>query len=120
MVPGLLDLGQVPVRPFQEYVDRAVRDFYVTAWTPEKIEEFMAGIDLVSEELGLPSPLPPASLIGVESLFEPDVLVELETTAIAAPVSTRGAARSPAAPAWSDDPRRDRGGRREGSMGGVA
>lgn len=57
--------------------------FYVTAWAPEKIEEFMAGIESVAEELGLPSPLPPASLIGVDSLFERDVLVELEATAIA-------------------------------------
>lgn len=56
--------------------------FYVTAWAPEKIEPFMSGIDAVAQELGLPQPLPPASLIGVDYLFEPDVLVELETTAI--------------------------------------
>ncbi|GAA3668993.1 RidA family protein [Microbacterium marinilacus] len=57
--------------------------FYVTAWAPEKIEEFMAGIDSVSDELRLPSPLPPSSLIGVDYLFEPDVLVEVEAIAIA-------------------------------------
>ncbi|MFI2711187.1 RidA family protein [Micromonospora sp. NPDC018662] len=56
--------------------------FYVTGWTPEKIGPFMAGIESVAEELGLPHPLPPASLIGVDHLFEPDVLVELEATAI--------------------------------------
>ncbi|MCI4066369.1 RidA family protein [Micromonospora sp. R77] len=56
--------------------------FYVTAWAPEKIGPFMAGIESVVEELGLPWPLPPASLIGVDYLFEPDVLVELEATAI--------------------------------------
>ena len=27
-------------------------------------------------------PMPPASLIGVEMLFEPDVLVEVEATAV--------------------------------------
>ncbi|MFV2103963.1 RidA family protein [Micromonospora sp. LOL_024] len=56
--------------------------FYVTEWAPEKIGPFMAGIESVVEELGLPWPLPPASLIGVDHLFEPDVLVELEATAI--------------------------------------
>lgn len=56
--------------------------FYVTQWSPEKITAFMAGVEAVAEEIRLPRPLPPASLIGVDYLFEPDVLVELETTAI--------------------------------------
>ncbi|WP_318216477.1 RidA family protein [Streptomyces sp. SCL15-6] len=56
--------------------------FYVTRWAPEKIGDFMAGVESVAEEIGLPAPLPPASLIGVEYLFEPDVLVEVEATAI--------------------------------------
>ncbi|WP_077797079.1 RidA family protein [Streptomyces sp. JHA26] len=56
--------------------------FYVTRWAPEKIGDFMAGVEAVAEEIGLPTPLPPASLIGVEYLFEPDVLVEVEATAI--------------------------------------
>ncbi|MET7274922.1 RidA family protein [Streptomyces flaveolus] len=56
--------------------------FYVTGWAPEKIGDFMAGVEAVAEEIGLPTPLPPASLIGVEYLFEPDVLVEVEATAI--------------------------------------
>ena len=56
--------------------------FFVTSWAPEKIGDFMAGVELVAEELGLPQPLPPVSLIGVDYLFEPDVLVEVETYAI--------------------------------------
>lgn len=56
--------------------------FYVTQWQPEKIGAFMAGVESVAAELGLPQPLPPASLIGVDYLFEPDVLVEVEATAI--------------------------------------
>jgi enamine deaminase RidA (YjgF/YER057c/UK114 family) len=56
--------------------------FYVTGWRPELTGEFLAGIDAVSEELALPRPIPPASLIGVDYLFEPDVLVEVEATAI--------------------------------------
>lgn len=56
--------------------------FYVTDWAPDRIGAFMAGIESVAAEVGLPQPLPPASLIGVDYLFEPDVLVELEATAI--------------------------------------
>ncbi|RKT31514.1 enamine deaminase RidA (YjgF/YER057c/UK114 family) [Microbacterium sp. AG1240] len=56
--------------------------FYVTGWEPSKIENFMAGVTRVAGEIGLPMPLPPASLIGVDYLFEPDVLVEVEASAI--------------------------------------
>ncbi|GAA4754362.1 RidA family protein [Actinomycetospora chibensis] len=56
--------------------------FYVVGWAPEKIAAFMTGVDRVAEEIGLPTPMPPASLIGVDHLFEPDVLVEVEATAV--------------------------------------
>ncbi|MET7440903.1 RidA family protein [Streptomyces sp. NPDC004082] len=56
--------------------------FYVTQWSPEKIGDFMAGVETVADEIGLPLPMPPASLIGVDHLFEPDVLVEVEATAL--------------------------------------
>ena len=58
--------------------------FYVTRWSPEKIGTFTAGVQSVADEIGLPMPMPPASLIGVEVLFEPDVLVEVEATAVLA------------------------------------
>lgn len=56
--------------------------FFATQWSPDKMDAFMAGIESVTEELGLPQPLPPASLIGVDYLFEPDVLVEVEAVAV--------------------------------------
>ncbi|MEU3513265.1 RidA family protein [Streptomyces longwoodensis] len=56
--------------------------FYVTQWSPEKIGDLMAGVEVVAEEIGLPLPMPPVSLIGVEYLFERDVLVEIEATAL--------------------------------------
>ncbi|MFJ9343036.1 RidA family protein [Streptomyces sp. NPDC101733] len=56
--------------------------FYVTRWSPEKIGDLMAGVEAVAAEIGLPLPLPPSSLIGVEYLFEADVLVEVEATAL--------------------------------------
>jgi enamine deaminase RidA (YjgF/YER057c/UK114 family) len=56
--------------------------FYVTGWSPDKIEAFMAGVNAVAEDIGLSLPMPPASLIGVDYLFERDVLVEVEATAV--------------------------------------
>ncbi|WKU06076.1 RidA family protein [Micromonospora sp. HUAS LYJ1] len=56
--------------------------FSVTNWSPERIGDFMAGVQDVAGELGLPQPLPASSLIGVDHLFEPDVLVEVEAAAI--------------------------------------
>ncbi|GAB2684527.1 Rid family hydrolase [Nocardia thraciensis] len=56
--------------------------FYVTRWTPDMYPDFIAGIEQVSDELGLPRPLPPLSAIGVDYLFEPDVLVEVEADAL--------------------------------------
>ncbi|MFI8090819.1 Rid family hydrolase [Streptomyces sp. NPDC086080] len=56
--------------------------FYVTDWAPEKIGAFMTGVEQVAKEIGLTVPLPPSSLIGVDHLFEPDVLVEVEATAL--------------------------------------
>lgn len=58
--------------------------FYVTQWAPEKAGEFMSGVESVADELGMPRPLPPSSLIGVAYLFEPDVLVEVEAIAVLA------------------------------------
>ncbi len=65
------------------FADVVRMTFYVTQWSPDQIGAFMNGIQRVADELGIPQPLPPASLIGVDYLFEPDVRVELETTAIA-------------------------------------
>jgi enamine deaminase RidA (YjgF/YER057c/UK114 family) len=54
--------------------------FYVVDWRPEKLDALMEGIGRIAEELQIvPAP---ASLIEVVSLFEPDVLVEIEATAV--------------------------------------
>ncbi|MFJ4657121.1 RidA family protein [Nocardia sp. NPDC088792] len=56
--------------------------FFLTRWSPDKYPEFIAGIERVADELGIPQPLPPLSAIGVDCLFEPDVLVEIEADAV--------------------------------------
>lgn len=55
---------------------------YVTDWEVERIADFMAGVEAVAEEVGLSLPMPAASLIGVDRLYTPDVLVEIEATAV--------------------------------------
>lgn len=93
--------GSVPLLTLAEQVEQALRNtavglsgagatfkdvvrltFYVTQWEPEKITGLMKGVERVAEEIGLPTPMPPASLIGVDQLFEPEVLVEVEATAV--------------------------------------
>lgn len=56
--------------------------FYVTRWRQEKMGEFLQGVEDVREDLGIPEPMPPASLIGVETLYEPGALIEVEATAV--------------------------------------
>lgn len=55
---------------------------YVTRWTEDQMPQLLDGLERAASELDLPLPLPPASLIGVETLYAPDVLVEIEATAI--------------------------------------
>lgn len=53
--------------------------FYVTQWEPEHMGDLLAD---VAGETGPELPMPPATLIGVEALYAPDVLVEIEVTAV--------------------------------------
>lgn len=55
---------------------------YVVDWDPSKIEAFMTGFGQVAAEIELELPAPPTSVIGVSYLFEPDILVEVEATAV--------------------------------------
>ncbi|WP_053722599.1 RidA family protein [Saccharothrix sp. NRRL B-16348] len=65
-----------------DFTDVVRLRFFATRWSPEKMDDFMAGIAQATDELGIPQPLPPVSLIGVDYLFEPDVLVEVEAFAV--------------------------------------
>lgn len=56
--------------------------FYVVSWRPEMMNELLAGVERARGQVGIPDPMPPASLIGVQALFEPAVLVEIEATAV--------------------------------------
>jgi enamine deaminase RidA (YjgF/YER057c/UK114 family) len=55
---------------------------YLVDWTPDKMGPFVEGIARATAKLGINTPLPPLTGIGVAALAEPDVLVEVEATAV--------------------------------------
>ena len=65
------------------FADIAKLTVYVVDWSPEKLEALGEGVGRVSAELGI-DPRKPFTLIGVTSLGEPDLLVEVEATAVLA------------------------------------
>ena len=54
---------------------------YVVDWVPEKMTSLLEGITGAGAALGL-TPVPPVTLIGVAALAEPDILVEVQATAV--------------------------------------
>ncbi|WP_328360230.1 RidA family protein [Mycobacterium sp. NBC_00419] len=55
---------------------------YLVDWTPDKMEPFMQGAARAFEAMGIPAATPPLTGIGVDALAEPDLLVEIEATAV--------------------------------------
>jgi enamine deaminase RidA (YjgF/YER057c/UK114 family) len=62
--------------------DIARLTFYVVDWTPERADDLWAGTARAQESEGFGSPLPPITVIGVQSLWVPALLVEIEATAV--------------------------------------
>lgn len=56
--------------------------FYIPNWRTEKHDDFLAGIAAVRDELAIPNPMPPSTLIGVAALFDEGDLIEIEATAV--------------------------------------
>ena len=54
---------------------------YIVDWTPDKMPLFMEGATRAFAKLGV-SPVPPLTGIGVAALAEPDLLLEIEATAV--------------------------------------
>ncbi len=55
--------------------------WYAAGWRRDRYEAFRAGVERAREELGITT-TPPAALIGVEILFDPEILIEAEVTAV--------------------------------------
>lgn len=63
------------------FEDVAKLTVFVVDWSPDKMESLVGGVMGVVEELS-GSPVRPTTLIGVAALGEPDLLVEIEATAV--------------------------------------
>ena len=62
--------------------DVARLTFYVVGWTSGMASELLAGTSRAQESDGFTSPLPPLTVIGVQALWTPELLVEIEATAV--------------------------------------
>jgi enamine deaminase RidA (YjgF/YER057c/UK114 family) len=63
------------------FADVAKTTIYVVDWRPEKMADLLAGFGRVAGELGI-DPSRPSTLIGVAALASPDLLIEVEVTAV--------------------------------------
>ncbi|GAB3820051.1 enamine deaminase RidA (YjgF/YER057c/UK114 family) [Kribbella italica] len=54
---------------------------YVVDWSPEKFPQLGEGVARAAAKLGV-DPLKPITLLSVAALGEPDLLVEVEATAV--------------------------------------
>ena len=63
------------------FADVATRDRYVVDWTPDKLSALGEGVYRAAARMGF-DPLKPVTLIGVTGLGEPDLLVEVQATAV--------------------------------------
>ncbi|QVQ50894.1 RidA family protein [Spiractinospora alimapuensis] len=61
--------------------DVAKLTIYVVDWDPEKMPLLGEGVTRAAERLGV-DPTKPITLLGVSALGEPDLLVEVEATAV--------------------------------------
>lgn len=61
--------------------DVAKLTVYVVDWTPEKMPLLGEGVTRAAAKLGI-DPVKPITLLGVAALGEPDLLVEVEATAV--------------------------------------
>lgn len=61
--------------------DLARLTVYVVDWTLDKMPLLVEGLNRATAESGS-TPVPPSSLIGVAALAEPDLMVEIEATAV--------------------------------------
>lgn len=88
--PGLTDQVAQAYRNVARALESAGASFadvvrltvYVVDWDVSHYSAFAEGVARVADEIGFTAP--PASLIGVAALFQPDILVEVEATAVAA------------------------------------
>lgn len=65
-----------------EVGDIARLTFYVVGWTHTMADELFEGIARARKSHGFSAPMPPITVIGVQALWTPDFLVEIEATTV--------------------------------------
>ncbi|RSM90646.1 RidA family protein [Kibdelosporangium aridum] len=76
-----LNIGRAMSEIGGSFDDVAKLTVYVVDWSPEKFPLLGEGVARAAEKLGV-DPVKPITLIGVSALGEPDLLVEIEATAV--------------------------------------
>lgn len=78
-----LNVGTALAEVGATFDDVAKFTVYLVDWTPDKMPSFVEGVARASAKLGV-TPAAPLTGIGVAALAEPDLLVEVEATAVLA------------------------------------
>ncbi|MEW2357539.1 RidA family protein [Spirillospora sp. NPDC029432] len=76
-----LNIGTALAAIGGSFDDVAKLTVYVVDWTPDKMPLLGEGVARAAEKLGV-DPVKPITLLGVAALGEPDLLVEIEATAV--------------------------------------
>jgi enamine deaminase RidA (YjgF/YER057c/UK114 family) len=77
---ALLNLGGALEAAGARESDLVKVTIYVVGWEPSMFEQLAAGLG--AAQAARPGPQVPVTLIGVQSLFQPDMLVEIEGVAV--------------------------------------
>ncbi|GAT70738.1 RidA family protein [Planomonospora sp. ID91781] len=76
-----LNIGTAMAGIGGSFDDVAKLTAYVVDWSPEKMQLLGEGVSRAAAKLGV-DPVKPITLLGVAALAEPDLLVEIEATAV--------------------------------------
>jgi enamine deaminase RidA (YjgF/YER057c/UK114 family) len=76
-----LNIGTALAEIGGSFDDVAKLTVYVVDWSPEKMTLLGEGVGRAAAKLGI-DPVKPITLLGVAALGEPDLLVEVEATAV--------------------------------------
>jgi enamine deaminase RidA (YjgF/YER057c/UK114 family) len=76
-----LNIGTALAEAGGSFDDVAKLTVYVVDWTPDKMPLLGEGVTRAAAKLGV-DPVKPITLLGVAALGEPDLLVEVEATAV--------------------------------------
>ena len=76
-----LNIGTALAEIGGSFDDVAKLTVYVVDWAPDKLPLLGAGVARAAAKLGV-DPVKPITLLGVAALGEPDLLVEVEATAV--------------------------------------